>query len=112
MRSQRPWVLAELAMATTSEVSQTCFIPFYLFIYMVSLVFNFYSVVFVSAILQLESAMIIYIYPFGLEPLSPSPPHPSRSSQSTRLGSQTFECDLASHAASSIAKNTQVTRLE
>ena len=62
MRSQRPWVLAELAMATTSEVSQTCFVPFYLFTYMVSLVFNFYSVVLVSAIQQLAiSHDYIYI---------------------------------------------------
>ena len=54
----------------------------------------------------------LYIYPFGLEPLSPSPSHPSRSSQSTRLVSQTFEYNLASHAASSIVKNMQGTRLE
>ena len=62
MRSQRPWVLAELVTATTSEISQTCFVQFYVFIYLVSLfIFYFSNVVLVSAIQQCESATIIHI---------------------------------------------------
>ena len=53
-----------------------------------------YNAVMVSAVHQHELVIIIYIYPLPLE--TPPPQfHPSRSSQSTRLGS--LCCTAASH---------------
>ena len=49
-----------------------------------------YHVLLVSAIPQRELVLIVYVYPLPLEPPSPVPALPSRSSQSVRLVSLPF----------------------